>query len=203
MANANTTSLPEETWKPIPGWEGYYSVSDHGRVRSERRTVKTEKGQRTFRPQLIKQAAKDSGHLQVGLYKNGKGKTRKVHQLVMEAFVGPIGPGHEIRHLNGDPTDNRVGNLAFGTRSENTQDSVRHGTHNRASVTHCPHGHILAEPNLIRSLWRNRKQRNCLACGRARGIIRYRMKSHPDFDHAAQFNQIADSYYLQIMQSSS
>ncbi len=64
---------------------------------------------------------------QVGILKNGVRRTCKVHHLVLEAFVGPRPEGMECRHLNGDPFDNRPENLAWGTRSENALDKVRHG----------------------------------------------------------------------------
>jgi len=46
----------------------------------------------------------------------------------LETSVGPCPEGHVTRHLNGDPTDNRLENLRWGTRSENQRDSVKHGT---------------------------------------------------------------------------
>lgn len=56
------------------------------------------------------------------------GKSLRVHRLVLEAFVGMAEPGVVARHLNGDPFDNRVENLAWGTKAENQHDRVAHGT---------------------------------------------------------------------------
>ena len=50
-----------------------------------------------------------------------------VHQLVLLTFAGPPGAGQEVRHLNGDPKDNRLENLAYGTRTENILDVFRQG----------------------------------------------------------------------------
>jgi hypothetical protein len=69
--------------------------------------------------------------------------TRGVHQLVLRAFVGPPEPGHIGRHLDGDPTNNALINLAWGTHSDNTKDSLGHGTHYNATKTRCPKGHPL------------------------------------------------------------
>ena len=55
-------------------------------------------------------------------------RTRLVHQLVLEAFVGPKPPGCESRHLDGNRTNASLVNLVWGTRSENRMDSARHGT---------------------------------------------------------------------------
>lgn len=61
---------------------------------------------------------------------NGGGR-RLVHHLVLEAFVGPKPDGAECRHLDGDPLNNALTNLAWGTPQENAEDRVRHGTTNR------------------------------------------------------------------------
>ena len=57
-----------------------------------------------------------------------RGKRFSVHRLVLEAFVGPCPEGMECRHLNGDPSDNRVENLAWGTHQDNMDDRSKHGT---------------------------------------------------------------------------
>lgn len=51
----------------------------------------------------------------------------RVHRLVMLAFVGECPQGHEVRHLDGDSSNAALANLAYGTRSENARDTVRHG----------------------------------------------------------------------------
>ena len=98
-----------------------YAVTEDGQVWSKRR-----KG--TSGGPLIPHIRKDL-HLQVKLHCGKKWRTRKIHQLVLEAFVGPCPSGMMCRHLNGDPANNRLENLKWGTRSENQLDSVQHGTH--------------------------------------------------------------------------
>ena len=56
--------------------------------------------------------------------------SRRVHVLVLEAFMG-LRPGLKCRHLNGDPLDNRLANLRWGTQAENCADTVRHGRSTR------------------------------------------------------------------------
>jgi len=58
----------------------------------------------------------------------GKRKTARVHALVLAAFVGPRPEGQETRHLNGNPTDNRLENLCYGPPRLNAEDRRRHGT---------------------------------------------------------------------------
>jgi hypothetical protein len=73
----------------------------------------------------LKPTAQKRGHLMLML---GRGTYRFVHRLVLEAFVGPCPRGCECRHIDGNPANNRIGNLAWGSRHQNQADSVRHGT---------------------------------------------------------------------------
>lgn len=126
--------LPVERWKPIPGYEGVYEVSDLGRVRSldrieEYQRIDQYSGRiitvhRRRRGKVLRPGRMSGGHLSVAL---GRGGTRTVHSLVLEAFVGPCPPGMECLHRNGKHQDNRFENLRWGTRSENLHDAVRHG----------------------------------------------------------------------------
>ena len=59
---------------------------------------------------------------------------RTVHKLVLLAFVGECPPGMEVRHLDGNPTNNCLSNLVYGTRSQNSYDTINHGSHNRATL---------------------------------------------------------------------
>lgn len=54
-------------------------------------------------------------------------KMHKLHRLILEAFVGPCPEGMESRHLDGDPDNNKLDNLAWGTKLENHDDRRRHG----------------------------------------------------------------------------
>lgn len=123
----------KERWKQVVRWEGYYLVSSHGRVKSEARMIRCSNGKTCQIQARIRRLGKQkSGHLNVTLWKNGKQETCLVHQLVMEAFVGPCPPGMEVRHFpDRDPTNNRLDNLQYGTRQENMEDRTIHGTDNR------------------------------------------------------------------------
>jgi hypothetical protein len=58
---------------------------------------------------------------------NNRSVRRYVHRLVLEAFVGPRPAGLECRHLDGNPSNNDLSNLVWGTRKENVEDMQRHG----------------------------------------------------------------------------
>jgi hypothetical protein len=104
----------DERWLPVVGREEFYQVSDLGRVRSNSRRL-------IMKQQVLK------GYPTVSLELPVKRRSR-VHRLVLEAFVGPCPEGMETRHLDNDRQNNRLSNLAWGTREENEDDKRRHGT---------------------------------------------------------------------------
>ncbi len=114
-------NTPDEKWLPIPGYEGMYSVSDQGRVRSEPRL--DGRGRR-IRGRIMKPGTR-GGWLKLVLADNGVHTMFDVHNLVLLAFVGPKPAGHIIRHLNDDPIDNWLENLAYGTPAQNADDRIR------------------------------------------------------------------------------
>lgn len=122
-----TSCLNEERWLDIPGYEGRYQVSDLGRVRSVDHRVPICNGAtRLMRGRVLKPAgSKRDPHLFVVLGHGAPGSP--VHQLVARAFLGPCPPGCEVRHLDGDPLNNRTDNLAYGSRTENILDVFRIG----------------------------------------------------------------------------
>jgi hypothetical protein len=122
----------EEIWKDIPGYEGEYQVSNLGRVKSLERKVRSvnwytgKEFLRTIPERILKPARnRKSGHLSVVLRHKGHGK--QIHQLVMKAFVGEPPQGMEVLHTNGNPADNRLENLRYGTRRENILDVFYQG----------------------------------------------------------------------------
>lgn len=161
-----TTDLPHERWLPVPGYEGCYSVSNLGRVRSESRTVMDKNGNHRRVPEAILKPQKNTGgYLRVSLWKNSKQENPAIHRLVLEAFVGDAPPGTQACHWNDDPEDNRLENLRWGTPAENKLDSVRNGRHHHARKTHCKRGHEFTPENTLPQL--GNRGRLCRTCANA------------------------------------
>lgn len=80
-----------------------------------------------------------SGHIMVSLEKPEGGIRRAyLHQIILETFVGPCPPGKEGRHFpDGDPTNNAITNLSWGSRSRNQRDRVAQGNSNRGVRNGC------------------------------------------------------------------
>lgn len=153
-----------EQWRTIPGREGLYEVSDHGTVRSLPRTVARTDGHVQGVPgRVLKPYALPSGHQVVTLWRGNERAKCLVHRLVALAFIGQPEPGQEVCHTNGDPADNHVTNLRWGTRSENVLDEVHAGRHWQTRKTHCKRGHEYTPGNTIIRRGK-RTQRLCRAC---------------------------------------
>lgn len=118
-----------ELWTAIPGYDGFYEVSNYGNVRSLTRFVPygRHKGM-TYTGRDIKLFISGK-YLSVKLSRAGVTKTTYVHELVLLAFEGQrpdLGARCEIRHLDGDKLNNALSNLKYGTVNENIADRKLH-----------------------------------------------------------------------------
>jgi hypothetical protein len=134
-----STAGPEQ-WRPVLGFEGYYEVSDQGRVRSLERMCRSRPGrqrpvpERMLKPVSVRSRRDGMSRFVVTLHKDGQ-FWRRVSHLVLEAFVGGRPTfAHECRHLNCNPSDNRLMNLSWGTQAENHADTLRLGHIARGSL---------------------------------------------------------------------
>lgn len=148
----------------MPGYKGFYSVSNQGRVRSEARIVKRSNGGTCSYPERIlrQMTHPKSGYLRVNLQRDSTRWTIEVHRLVLGAFVGPCPPGMQTLHWDDTPTNNSLANLRYGTCSDNMHDRVRNGRHNNANKTHCKRNHEFTASNTV-VIAGARRCRACLA----------------------------------------
>lgn len=158
--------------RDVVGYEGLYRVTSDGRVFRAAATPRMEKAYPAGSE--LTQGANAKGYMRVGLRKDGKTRTRPVHQLVLEAFVGPRPPDLVGRHLDDNKSNNCADNLIWGTQAENVQDSVRNGTQVNARKTHCPANHRYDEAN-TRWVAVNGVPRTGRACRKC-DLIRYHQK---------------------------
>jgi hypothetical protein len=99
--------------KPIPGFDGYF-INKQGHV---------------FCIRKLGTYVDRNGYERLSLCSRGKRFRRAIHQLLALVFLDAPGEGQtEVRHLDGNPTNNSVSNLAWGTRAENASDMAMHGT---------------------------------------------------------------------------
>ncbi|GIK83031.1 MAG: hypothetical protein BroJett024_41360 [Alphaproteobacteria bacterium] len=123
-----------EQWRPIPGYEGSYSVSSEGRVRSERRVIGRAGSPYEVPERILKLSDDGHGYSRVSLSIGSDVQYATVHRLVMAAFVGPRPDGADICHADGNRLNNRLDNLRYDTRAANIVDSQRHGTFSEAGA---------------------------------------------------------------------
>jgi hypothetical protein len=103
----------KEEWRPIPSAPGYLA-SNEGKIISQRRKT----------PKVLSPIHSITDHLYVFVDK----RKRWVHHLILEAFGFERPPEFVCRHLDGDPTNNNICNLKWGTALENARDRFLHGT---------------------------------------------------------------------------
>ena len=116
-----------EIWKDIPGCGGAYAVSNFGQVKSISRFVRGGKGKLQHVPERILKQTKDSyGYYVVSIRPNqSKSKVVKVHRLVLLAFVGDS--AFMCCHSDGNPENNNLTNLRYGSAQDNANDRTNHG----------------------------------------------------------------------------
>lgn len=116
-----------ETWKPVPGFEEKYSVSDLGRVKN------TQTGR------ILKPYYNDNlRYEKVKLYKGEHAEIRKmffVHRLVAYAFLGDLSKkGLQINHKDGNRRNNSLDNLEWCTSSENLKHAYAIGLFDEGKI---------------------------------------------------------------------
>ncbi len=109
-----------EQWKEC--CEGFYEVSDLGRVR------RAKPGKTTWVGRVLKHKPGKRGYCRIHAVMDGVTKERKVHQLVAEAFLGPCPPGKEVNHKDTVKTNNKASNLEYITHNGNLLHALRTGT---------------------------------------------------------------------------
>lgn len=128
--------LAEVEYRDIPGLDGYRAGSDgtvwscwrRGMPKGARPGMAYGSEKTNEWRQVRGRIATSRGTYRYFKTRYSKNKLHAIHRVVLESFVGPRPEGQECRHLNGNPLDNRLENLCWGTRKENAHDAIKHGT---------------------------------------------------------------------------
>ena len=115
----------QEIWKPIRGWEGFYEISNLGKVKSLDRWYFSKSGRHIHVKEKILKACCDSkGYPFVLLSKNSKTKTTYIHRLIAEHFIPNPTNKPEIDHIDTNPLNFSIKNLRWCTRKENCNNPI-------------------------------------------------------------------------------
>lgn len=105
-------------WRPVKGYEGLYEISNTGEVKSIYYNKK---------PKILKKSMTTTGYYKVGLWKNKRKKSLRVHKLVAKAFIPNPENKPNINHIDGNPLNNHRGNLEWCTQQENVIHAIKIG----------------------------------------------------------------------------
>jgi len=126
--------MQTEIWKPISVYNGYYEVSNFGRVRSITRKIERTnpfnnkiKTFYTYKGKLIPFWITPKGYCRCSLNIDGIKKNHLVHQLVAREFINNSENKPQVNHKNCVKTDNKVDNLEWVTNYENHLHAVENG----------------------------------------------------------------------------
>lgn len=117
-----------EVWKDIPGFEGNYSVSNLGRIRSNYRFVPSSRGGVSSVPEkILRPHDNGRGYKSVNLRVGGSAHRRYIHRLVAESFIQTDDHSLDVNHKDGDKGNNTLINLEWLSRLENIRHAVNNG----------------------------------------------------------------------------
>lgn len=123
-SGSESTQYVNEVWKDIPDYEGYYQVSNYGRIkRLDTWVCRTDNKLRHVKERILRQEPM-RGYYGVFLCKESIRKAFRVHRLVANAFIDNPDNKPCIDHVNGNPFDNNVLNLRWCTYKENANNPV-------------------------------------------------------------------------------
>lgn len=110
-----TEELEQEEWRDVVGFEGWYSVSNLGRMRRDK------PGKSTYVGRVLIAYPDSYGYPSVGLTRDAKRRSANIHLLVTRSFLGPIPEGQEVNHKDGNKWNNRTFNLEYRTHQGNME----------------------------------------------------------------------------------
>jgi hypothetical protein len=138
-------SLEGEIWKPVVGYENFYSVSSLGRVKRIKHIIDRNGAILHLPEKLLSIEIKPLGYKYVKLK---DGKSHSVHRLVATSFI-PKPEGKDcVNHKDFNPSNNHVSNLEWVTHQENIQHSSNNGRFVNVKFPN----HLKRKPIMIKNL---------------------------------------------------
>jgi len=126
--------MEEEIWKHVVGYEGYYAVSNMGRVKSLNRLIIVKNYTRTINERILVQSIFGTGYHAVFLSKNSIIKTITVHRLVATAFISNPENLATINHKDSNKSNNREGNLEWMSILDNVRHAIKNGFGSKGNI---------------------------------------------------------------------
>jgi len=122
--------IPDERWLPVVGYEGYYEVSDFGRVRRlDRYTTDCGKGgasrTRFIRGGLVSPNLNENGYRHLQLYRDGHKTRVKLHRIIAQAWIPNPDNLPQVNHKDENPNNNHISNLEWCTAKYNSNYGTR------------------------------------------------------------------------------
>lgn len=115
----------EEIWKPIKGYEGYYEISNLGRVKSVKRIITQRNSiSKCIKESYIKISTSKLNYKFVFLSKNSKRHIHYIHRLIAEAFIPNKDNKPCVDHIDTNPSNNDISNLRWVTEKENSSNTL-------------------------------------------------------------------------------
>lgn len=147
--------IENEYWRDVPGYQGYYQVSNLGRVKSLERTLEYPPSKaypngviKTLKERIMTPCKDKKGYLFVQLFKCGNFKSNKVHRLVASAFLENPENLPLINHKDENKQNNRLENLEWCTPQYNSNYGV--GKYKSASHKRIPVVQYTKDGELVR-----------------------------------------------------
>lgn len=133
LAKIERPVFEDEEWRDIPNWEGYYAISNKGRVKTLSRTTYSDDGRKfIIKERLLSLRFTLSGYLETYLCKAGQtSRSYAVHRLVAQAFIPNPNSYPQVNHIDGNKTNNCVENLEWVTSKMNIQHAHNLGLSNK------------------------------------------------------------------------
>lgn len=115
MSNTENLIVETEVWKDVIGYEGYYQVSNLGRIRSL-----MHRGSKRKKPYIMHPHVQKNGYAYACLSKDKIPRVVRFHRIVASAFIPNPNKFPYINHIDENKTNNRADNLEWCTAKYNS-----------------------------------------------------------------------------------